>query len=337
MVRHAATDSRIAVNVVDAITRWIDKQTDDLDDDKFDEILDLVDHVELTPLAQYDTDDVVDADIAAVVETIEDPDRAAYADWLLRTAIYRTDVGKAPTPAKKSTRPAVAEDPPVEVDEDEAESVEVDEDDDEAVEVDEIEDEAEAEAVEDDEIEDDDSSSVKVGSIDDIPEVCRELMADFLREIEPVVSEVDWDNASMADFEAVSLEFEPIADEFDAATEAEAECNDIELEDDENFALLVDFAKDEAPGSVGFLTFLNELMTSFDEAMEPTTGDGSLATCQDAMDFVQELADEHDSINTVPIDQLTQMTELTTAMFTCSQEELEFFNNPEIAEFLAGA
>lgn len=195
----------------------------------------------------------------------------------------------------------------------------------------------ESSMVEDDEMEDDDSSSVKVGSIDDIPEVCRELMADFLREIEPVVSEVDWDNASMADFEAVSLEFEPIADEFDAATEAEAECNDIELEDDENFALLVDFAKDEAPGSVGFLTFLNELMTSFDEAMEPTTGDGSLATCQDAMDFVQELADEHDSINTVPIDQLTQMTELTTAMFTCSPEELEFFNNPEIAEFLAGA
>ena len=193
----------------------------------------------------------------------------------------------------------------------------------------------ESSMVEDDETKDDDT--VIAGSIDDIPEVCRELMADFLREIEPVVSEVDWDNASMADFEAVSLEFEPIADEFDAATEAEAECNDIELEDDENFALLIDFAKDEAPGSVGFLTFLNELMTSFGEAMESPTGDGSLATCQDAMDFVQDLADEHDSIDTVPIDQLTQMTDLTTAMFTCSQEELEFFNNPEIADFLAGA
>ncbi len=194
----------------------------------------------------------------------------------------------------------------------------------------------ESSMVADDKTEDDDNAVI-AGSIDDIPEVCRELMADFLREIEPVVSEVDWDNASMADFEAVSLEFEPIADEFDAATEAEAECNDIELEDDENFALLIDFAKDEAPGSVGFLTFLNELMTSFGEAMEPTTGDGSLATCQDAMDFVQNLADEHDSIDTVPIDQLTQMTDLTTAMFTCSPEELEFFNTPEIAEFLAGA
>jgi hypothetical protein len=181
----------------------------------------------------------------------------------------------------------------------------------------------------------DDGDTIEVSSLDDIPEVCRELMADFLREIEPIVSQVDWDNATMADFEAISAEFEPLADEFDAQTEAEEDC-DIELEDDENFDLLIDFAGEEAPGAVGFLGFLNNLMESFNAAMDDSTdSDGTAATCEDAMSFVQGLADEYDSIADVPIDQLTQLTELQRGMMSCSLEELEFFNQPEISAFLS--
>lgn len=181
----------------------------------------------------------------------------------------------------------------------------------------------------------DDGEATQVSSLDDIPEVCRELMAEFLREIEPIVSQVDWDNATMADFESISAEFEPIADEFDAQTDAEEEC-DIELEDDENFDLLIDFAGDEAPGAVGFLEFLNNLMQSFNAAMENSTEPGATtATCEDAIAFVQGLVDDYDSIAEVPIDQLSQMTELQTAMMSCSIEELEFFNQPEISAFLS--
>ena len=186
-----------------------------------------------------------------------------------------------------------------------------------------------------DDTDEDDGDTTQVSSLDDIPEVCRELMADFLREIEPIVSQVDWDNATMADFEAISAEFEPLADEFDAQTEAEDEC-DIELEDDENFDLLIDFAGDEAPGAVGFLGFLNNLMESFNAAMDDAAEPGATtATCEEAIAFVQGLVDDYDSIAEVPIDQLSQMTALQTAMMSCSLEELEFFNQPEISAFLS--
>lgn len=198
---------------------------------------------------------------------------------------------------------------------------------------------AEAETGDDPVVADEDSGNdaTTTSSIDDIPEVCRELMGEFLREIEPVVSQVDWSNATMADFEKVSEDFEPLADDFDVATEAEEECNDIELDDDENFELLIEFAEDEAPGVAGFLTFLNELMTSFSTAMDTDAESGSPSTCDDAISFVQDLVDEYDSMTSVPIDQIGQMAEMMTAMVTCSPEQLEFFESPEIAEFLAGA
>lgn len=183
--------------------------------------------------------------------------------------------------------------------------------------------------------EDDDDSTTTVSRIDDIPEVCRDLMAEFLRDIEPIVSPIDWDTATLTEFETISTEFEARADQFDADSDATGECDDIDLDDDEGFDVLVEFAEQEAPGTAGFLTFIGEFAAA---AVDATTGTGDAAftTCDGAIAFIDGIMSEYDSMEDVPVSEITALAGIATVIFTCTPEQVEYFDSPEVSAFFEG-
>lgn len=180
---------------------------------------------------------------------------------------------------------------------------------------------------------DSDGEAISVSSLDDVPEVCRDLMADFLKDIEPVVSPIDWDNATLADFETISAEFEARADQFDAESDAAGECDNIDLEDDDSFDLLIDFAQDEAPGTVGFLTFISQFVDAAAAAMGDTATGAGVETCEEAIAFMDELMENYESMEDVPVSELTAMADIATVIFTCSPEQMAYFDSPEVNAF----
>jgi hypothetical protein len=184
---------------------------------------------------------------------------------------------------------------------------------------------------------DDNSSGGSIRSINDIPEVCREEMASFMREIEPIVSTIDWQTATLADFESIATEFEAKSEEFDSATLG-AGCDDLDFEGDGEFDLLIEFAEDEAPGVVGFFEFLAALQTSIGDATGGGDGSasGDLETCADAVDFVQNLMDTYDSFSEVPAADLIKFTSITSLFTTCSPEQLAILEGDEFNAFIGG-
>ncbi len=180
---------------------------------------------------------------------------------------------------------------------------------------------------------DSDGDMISVSSLDDIPEVCRDLMSDFLKDIEPIVSPIDWDNATLADFETISADFEARADQFDADSDATGECDNIDMEDDDSFALLIEFAKDEAPGTVGFLSFISEFVDAAASAMGDTAAGGEVGTCEEAIAFMDELMVSYDSMDEVPMSELTAMADIVSVIFTCTPEQMTYFERPEVNAF----
>jgi hypothetical protein len=180
----------------------------------------------------------------------------------------------------------------------------------------------------------DDGGGTPIRSISDVPEACREEMAEFLRAIEPIVSSINWENATLNDFEAIAEEFEAISEEFEDASAA-ASCDDLEFVDENEIELMIEFAQDEAPGVVGFLEFLDG-MRSPGGSGEDAGSDGALETCDDALAFVQDLADTYDSMADVPASELIKMSQMSTAIMTCTPAQLELLDTGELGDFLAG-
>lgn len=183
-----------------------------------------------------------------------------------------------------------------------------------------------------------DGGGATIRSINDIPKPCREAMADFLREIEPVVSGIDWENATMADFEDIGTEFQALSDDFDARSASEG-CDDLNFEnDDTSFDLVIEFAKDEAPGTVAFFEFLQSFIGdssigSVDPVDDSASG-AEISTCEDALAFMQNLIGSYDSVAEVPMSELLKFTDIsTTAYTTCTPAQLEFFDSDEFTAF----
>ncbi len=182
---------------------------------------------------------------------------------------------------------------------------------------------------------DDVAGGPEIRSISDVPSACQDAMAEWLRTIEPVVSPVDWEGATMADFEEIALEFETLSDEFESAI-SDAGCDDLNFVDDSEDDILIDFARTEAPGAVGFLEFLNQMRLGVQPGDDGTLATGDIETCQDAIDFLQGLMDDYDSIASVPAAELLKVPAISALFASCTPEQLEFFDNADLEEFMGG-
>jgi len=174
---------------------------------------------------------------------------------------------------------------------------------------------------------------ISVSSLDDIPQSCKDLMEGFLKDIEPTVSPIDWDNATIADFETIATEFEARAEQFDTDTEANTECDNLDMEDEQSFDLMIEFAEDKAPGTVGFLMFVDSFATAAVDAMDGTGAEGGFETCDDAIAFMDGLMENYGSMDQVPVSDLTAMTSVVSVIFTCTPEQMAYFDQPEVNAF----
>ena len=182
---------------------------------------------------------------------------------------------------------------------------------------------------------DGDANGPQISSLDDIPRECRDLLGDFLREIEPLVSDFDWETASLNDFEAIGEEFEVKSDEFDLRGEAEG-CNDLDFVGDSEFDLMIEFAGDEAPGTVGFLEFLANLGAVGGTDDGESAGAEGIESCDDGIEFIQDLIDNYDTFADAPASELLRFQQLSLVFTTCTPEQLAFFESPEVTAFLGG-
>jgi hypothetical protein len=199
----------------------------------------------------------------------------------------------------------------------------------------------------------DDGDTVKVNDLDDIPDECIDLFTDFLKKIEPIVEDVDWENADLSAMESITEELDAEASGMDEEME-DSGCNDYELDDEASMDTFIELAKDEAPGTVAYFEFIQRLQEDFSEITIPevdTADDGGddeavdfgdtgdvPQDCQGAIDYMRDLMDQYDSMMDMTV---TEMSGVGTASgvisSTCSVNEMnEFFNDPAVTEWMSG-
>jgi hypothetical protein len=174
--------------------------------------------------------------------------------------------------------------------------------------------------------------TVTVDDFGDMPAECVDLLASFLRKIEPTVSSIDWDEATLADFEAFGEEFEADSTSFDAQISA-AGCNRYSLSgsDDRQFEQIAELAAAEAPGTVGFLQFLNSLASSATATSEPIPSD-----CAGTIAAVEEFLARGGSMQDLTMAELTRLGQLMTGVSdNCTAEEsTAFFARDDLTAYL---
>ncbi len=182
----------------------------------------------------------------------------------------------------------------------------------------------------------DTTGGIVIDSLDAIPTECRQLMGDFLEEIEPAVSAVDWQSATLADMEALSASINESSTRLDAEMVG-AGCDQYEFgaDDDQGFEFAIDIANDVAPGTLGWLEFVRGLSAA--DGISPEAS-GAPADCDGAIAYITDIVEATDTMNDIQIAELMNVTNaMTTIQTECSIEQsTAFFEDPSIVAFFSG-
>ncbi|MET0831740.1 MAG: hypothetical protein ABWY62_05105, partial [Acidimicrobiia bacterium] len=152
--------------------------------------------------------------------------------------------------------------------------------------------------------EDDDNG--EVGSIDDMPEECRDLFVDYLRAIEPHVEDIDFATATLEDLGALGelIESDPALAEFEERID-DLECPDLSDPNSEQAREeLLAIAESEAPGTVPFVEYSMELAASFG-GTDDGTGGGASGDCEADIAAVQEYIDAGGTMNDLTLPEVS--------------------------------
>lgn len=180
------------------------------------------------------------------------------------------------------------------------------------------------------------ANDVEISAVDEIPEECRRILGDFLRQIEPVVSGVDWQNATMADLDGLGTAIEAPSAEIEVEMERSG-CNDIEFAGgaDAGFLMSLRMAEQEAPGAVAWLEFVRDVSGGFDSstAVVESAGDpeDDPEDCNEAIMAVRELMSQTPSMMELPVDEMMSAgSALQAVPALCSIDEMgELLDDPE--------
>ena len=191
----------------------------------------------------------------------------------------------------------------------------------------------------DESISDDDTGEmIEVDDFDDLPQHCRDAFADYLQQIEPTVSDIDWDTATMADFETLTTDLQAQSESFDEDM-ATAGCDRYEVgESSESIQAMIDFAEQEAPGTVGYLEFLASFLEDL-SGMDGSLGAADVPTdCAGAIAYMEELMAEHSTMTEMPINDMMSVSAVVSTIGTeCPPaQSQEFFARDEVTAFLGG-
>jgi hypothetical protein len=188
----------------------------------------------------------------------------------------------------------------------------------------------------------DDDDLIVISDFDDIPSECIELMGAFLREIEPTVSTIDWETATLDDIDALSTTIDqPSLDLDEASAAAGCDRYDIGVDDDQGLEFAIRVAEREAPGTVGWLQFIATLsgIGPGGDDGDGSAGGGDLPSdCEGTLEFLREQAMEYGSFTNVPVSEYADLTTaITNLQAQCTLEQLdEFSQDPLIEAFLSG-
>ncbi len=180
--------------------------------------------------------------------------------------------------------------------------------------------------------EDEDDDPAIITGLDELPRECVDALAEFLRAVEPVVSDIDWDTATLADFEAISGQLE---EESSILDEPGLACDDFDFASDaESLQALIDFAEEEAPGVIGWLEFIGQLGT--EPPSDGTASEGP-QNCAEAIAYIEDLVGQGLKMTDMPVSELSTVTQAFNLISVdCDQEQsIAFLDRPEIAIFLS--
>lgn len=175
--------------------------------------------------------------------------------------------------------------------------------------------------------------TITVDNFGDMPPKCIELLGGFLKKIEPTVSKIDWDKATLADFDEFGKQFQTETDAFDSQTAA-AGCDKYNLSgsDEKQFQQMAELASAEAPGTLGFIKFLGALSAS------ATATDGSIpADCAGTIALIEPYL-ANGTMKDLTMAQVTALGQLMNGVSTnCTSEEASaFFTRADVSAFISG-
>ncbi len=166
---------------------------------------------------------------------------------------------------------------------------------------------------------------VVIVNLGDLPAECRQIMGDFLREIEPIVNAIDWQNATLGSLDEFETTFDEPSNRLDVDMEASG-CDQYNFgpETEDGMAFTIELARVEAPGVIGWLEFIRDL----GDVGDPV--DGVPADCDGAIAFVAELIENSSGMSEVPLAQFIGVTSVITTIQTeCPPEQAAaFFADP---------
>ena len=174
--------------------------------------------------------------------------------------------------------------------------------------------------------------TITVENFGDMPPKCIELLSTFLKKIEPKVSTIDWDTATLGDFEDFGDQFKAESDAFDADTTA-AGCNKYNLNgsDEKQFEQMSELAAAEAPGTVGFIKFLGALSIA-------ATGTASnLPTdCATTIAAIEPFLAKGGTMKDLTMAEVTRLGQLMPAIGTnCTKDEASaFYSRDDLTAFI---
>jgi hypothetical protein len=167
-----------------------------------------------------------------------------------------------------------------------------------------------------------------------MPPKCIELLGKFLKQIEPTVSKIDWHKATLGEFETIGDSFKAESDSFDTETRA-AGCDKYNLQgsDERQFEQMAALAKSEAPGTLGFIEFLNSL-----SAAASATGGSVPADCNGTIAAIEPFVAAGGTMKDLTLAEVTRLSQLLTAVRTncTSAESTAFFGRDDVTAFING-
>ena len=168
------------------------------------------------------------------------------------------------------------------------------------------------------------------GTVDfaDMPQECIDALVGYLRAIEPAVEDVDFETTTGDDLEAMGTELEGLSEEYTTAIE-DLDCPDPSGSDEEAFAAIIELAEQEAPGTVGYLEWVQGLATGFGDA--EVSGD-----CETDISALRAIIEENSSMSDLTMTEVVQVGSLVGSVSTaCTPDRAEeFFAEPDVAAFL---
>ena len=155
-----------------------------------------------------------------------------------------------------------------------------------------------------------------------MPEQCIKLFGQFMKQIEPIVSPIDWSKATLAQFETLGDQFQAESDAFDAqSTAAGCDKYDLQTTDPTTIKQLAALAATVAPGTVAFINFIGTLTASTTQTTLAAAGG-----CDDVIAQIEPYLNTGKTIKDLTIAEVTKVYGLISQVATaCPQDKATAF------------